>query len=376
MKSLSSFSLAISIAILGFGSGISLSAQQSSPPGEVIPVGPGYLTRGYKTIVNGQVVQTTDGQVWEMDNSPTPADPAMPPSSTPSPAKSDWPEVVIVRQGIVTDPDTMRPVNHLPANIELIPLGLRRLPDSGEMMQYFRVRSKESTAPTESAAPGTSISAPSVAEIVAEANPKTGPEKTATESSSENASGGWFDFLFGSDDTELAKNELEIDLTQPLTQEEVMALRNDPEFQRLIREKYRDNRNFSTPSRRGTGGRGRANKLPQKITVESFDAENWEQTIEFSGPTPPTPNVSIGKLVSVNPDRKIAVCWLRTRYLRPLQPMVTRNYELEITGVLIPSGTQDGRSAGFWIAEGKPRRGDEVIFPGPEYEKWVQPWLD
>jgi len=356
----------------------SVRAQSGNPASEeLIQVGPGFLTKGYKTIINGQVVQTTDGRVVQPI---PPAAPTGEPPATPSllnAQRADWPELVAIEGGIVVDPRSGAPVNNLPPEAELIPVGLRQVEGKEAMIQIFRVKAATPSAPA--TAPGAldpeEIVAPSITDIAAQANAPS-PDEESVEPEEE--SGGFFDFLFGDgDEPELDENQLEIDLSQPLTEEEVMALKNDPAFQRYAHGAIDSSRHYAVSSRRGAGVRSRKPKLPQKITVEKFNAEEWKEQAEWTpGPTPPTPNIAIGKLVSVDSRREIAVCWLQTRYLQPLQPMVTRNYEMDVTGVLMPSGQQDGRSVGFWIAEGQPAPGDEVIFPGPDYEELVSPWLD
>lgn len=350
-------------------------------------MGPGYITRGYKTIVNGQVVQTTDGQVVQPQAvSPTPA-PAAPPSSPPV---GDWPQVVTIIEGVVVDPNTGQEVTNLPAEVELIPLGLRKIKSdliaggdvttSETMAPYFRVLAKNAPAPQpENAHPASmeSEAGPDFSGLIAsaESEESSGDESAepAEEPTTKAEGGGFFDFLFGGSDSEpepkVEDGKRVIDLEGPLTDEEIAMVQNDPQFQNFLREKSNTSRNFYASKGRG-GARNATPELPQKLIVEEFVPEDWD----VEGPTPPTPNIAIGKLVSVNAERQIAVCWLQTRYLRPNTPMVTRNYEMQTTGVIIPSGEQDGRSAGFWIAEGQPMPGDEVIVPGPEYASMVQRW--
>lgn len=364
-----------------------LCAQQDQPkstqPEEVVPVGPGYITRGYKTIVNGQVVQTTDGQVVQTEAAPPP--PSQTPQTTPT---GDWPQVVTIIDGQVVDPETREPVTNLPAEVELIPLGLRKVQtdviaggetnSSASVAPFFRVvakNAKPSSPPANNQHPASMgpEGGPDFTELIesAESSEDESPPEPKTEETEEE-SGGFFDFLFGEEEPEPEEGKRVIDLEGPLTQEEMAMLQNDPQFQDYLEKRSSTSRHFYSSKGRGGGGRNTTPELPKRIIVEEFKPEEWE----VEGPTPPTPNIAIGKLVSVDLKREIAVCWLQTRYLRPDRVMITRNYELETTGIIIPSGEQDGRSAGFWIAQGNPMPGDEVIVPGPDYAPMVERWQE
>jgi len=368
------------MALLVFAGSAMLPAQeqpQSSKPEEVIPLGPGYITKGYKTIVNGQVVKTTDGQEFAAPTMPAPNAPAAPTSSDAM--------VVTIIEGAVVDPQTLQPVTNLPAEVDLIPLGLRKLnTESGETLApFFRVVDKN--APAQPVKPASQHpasmgpeGAPDFSALIesAEKDGDAEPSNEVAESVAETEpeeleedSGGFFDFLFGEDEPEEGDRVVELD--KPLTSEEMAALQNNEEFQDYLRKSSNTSRNFYSSKGRG-GARNAPPKPPTEITIEEFDPEEWE----VEGPTPPTPNIAIGKLVSVSADREIAVCWLQTRYLRPDRPMITRNYEMQMTGVLLPSGEQAGRAAGFWIADGAPNPGDEVIVPGPDYAMVVAPWIN
>ncbi len=350
-------------------------------------IGPGYLTKGYKTIVNGQVVQTTDGRTYEVPDTSVTASNAPATSTAPPPPRGNWPEVVTIIDGDIVDPETKQSVTNLPSEIELIPIGLRKI-STGEgqaetMVPFFRVKVKAGASMPAQQAPATNRHPASIAPEGPDfsgllAAQEAADETTEAEAPTDNAkteekkSGGLFDFLFGSEEEEeVGENEVVIDLNKPLTAAEMEALKQSPEFQRYLQQEAESNtRNFYSSKNRGK--RISAPKPPEKIVVEKFNPEDWVE----EAPINPTPNMSIGKLVSVDMDREIAVCWLQTRYIRANMPMVTRNYELETTGVLLPSGEQDGRSAGFWVAQGKPNPGDEVIVPGPDYLSLVEPWLE
>ncbi|WP_309386296.1 hypothetical protein [Cerasicoccus frondis] len=368
---------------------VSLQAQAADEPQpeEVILVGPGYITKGYKMIVNGQVVQTTDGRTYDTpDTNPQPGTQPPPPAQPPLAPQGNWPEVVTVINGQIVDPDTQTPVNNLPPEIELIPLGLRKITtpvtredgQSGHTettVPFFRVKVKSPEA----------LPAPPNNTHPASMEPEAGPdfsgllaaqEETDTAESEEadkDEGGGLFDFLFKKTeaDEEAKSDELVIDLNKPLTQAEMEALQQSPEFQQYLSKQSKSNtRNFYSSKSRGRSVS--TPKPPQKVVIENFNPEDWVE----EAPVNPTPNMAIGKLVSVDLNREIAVCWLQTRYIRANLPMVTRNHELETTSVLMPSGQQDGRAAGFWIAEGKPNPGDEVIVPGPDYQGLIEPWVD
>ncbi len=386
------------LALLVFSSAPGLPAQQQQPvstqPEEIIPVGPGYITKGYKTIVNGQVVQTTDGVVQDrsmIGNASNQAQPIPPQPTPPKPASAgdDTALVVTIIDGVVVDPETRKPVENLPPEVELIPLGLRKIQtdvingdqvsSSKTLLPFFKVVAKGG-APAPAAAP----TPPPSNQHPASMSPEGGPDFTTLIAASESPEpdtppeaepkedqgGGFFDFLFGPSEEEPADGKIVLNLDGPLSNEEMAALQQTPEFQEYLRKQLNRSRNFYSSKGRGVSSRNEPPKLPTKIKVEQFNPEEWE----VEGPTPPTPNMAIGKLVSVSAERQIAVCWLQTRYLRPNSPMITRNYEMETTGVLVPSGQQEGRSAGFWIAEGNPKPGDEVIVPGPNYAALVSPW--
>ncbi|GHB89991.1 hypothetical protein [Cerasicoccus arenae] len=372
-------SIILSTCLLTMLSTVLLNAQGEPRPEEVTPVGPGYITKGYKTMVNGQVVQTTDGRNFELNTIPAPTSaPASPPPS--SAPVGNWPQVVTIIDGVVVDPDTKQPVTNLPPEIELIPLGLRKtstdiigpegeVTTSESVAPFFRVIAKNPPAtpapPVTIPVGGPDFSSLMASQETADAEPEITEEASPEEKDS---GGGFFDFLFGSDEPEEGK--VVIDLERPLSEAEVAALQNDPKFQDFLRKRSNTTRNFYSSKGRSVS-RNETPAPPRTITIEEFKPEEWVE----EGPTPPTPNIAIGKLVSVDEQRQIAVCWLQTRYIHANRPMVTRNYELQTTGVLLPSGEQDGRSAGFWIAQGSPSPGDEVIVPGPAYENLVSPWM-
>ncbi|MEO0794464.1 MAG: hypothetical protein AAFX93_04860 [Verrucomicrobiota bacterium] len=366
-----------------------LNAQESTNPEEVVPVGPGYITKGYKTIINGEVVQTTDGQVVAPSIfGPDPSEatqPATPQSSAP---RGNWPEIVTMVDGVLVNPENLAPVNNLPSEVELVPLGFRKLENQdGQLAPFFRVEAKNVPQPESKP-----VMAPSIFDVVDaygterktvvinedgvvdESDLEDSQSEELAAEEEEESSGGLFDFLFGSseEEPELDPSEVTIDLNKPLTEEEVAMLQQTPEFRQYLQDRFGSNRNFAFSSKGRGGGRNSKPELPNKITIQKFDIAKWEEEL----PPPPTPNMSIGKLVSVDPVRGIAVCWLQTRYIRADRPMITRNYEMQTTGVLLPSGEQEGRSAGFWIADGNPRLGDEVIVPGPEYENFVEPYYE
>ncbi|WP_269536982.1 hypothetical protein [Cerasicoccus fimbriatus] len=359
-------------------------ANDEPRPEEVIPIGPGYLTKGYKTMINGQVVETTDGRTYSVEGvngHEVPMTPKAQPAKPVAP-QGNWPAVVTIVDGVIVDPETMQEVSNLPAEIELIPMGLKKIStNQGETTApMFRIQVKNA-APVQPAPSNQHPASmgPDFSGLLAaqeEAEPTEAETEAAEETEEADSGGGLLDFLFGSSEPqeeELEEDEMIIDLSKPLTQAEMEALKNNPEFQQYLQKQSGDrSRNFYSSKGRGKRSSTNTTKPPSKIVVEKFNPEEWEQEASIS----PTPNIAIGKLVSVDTDREIAVCWLQTRYIRANMPMVTRNYELQTTGVLLPAGEQDGRAAGFWIAQGNPAPGDEVIVPGPDYQGLIQPWVE
>lgn len=105
----------------------------------------------------------------------------------------------------------------------------------------------------------------------------------------------------------------------------------------------------------------------------SAPAEN-PGTAAQSGPLPagallPSHNLRVGRIVSVDPARQLAVIELFTdappTALTDGAPLVSRTADLRETARLTASRYLQGRTLGAWINSGQASPGDEVVFPAP-----------
>lgn len=77
----------------------------------------------------------------------------------------------------------------------------------------------------------------------------------------------------------------------------------------------------------------------------------------------PSPNLVLGRIVSVNQSGQTAVAWMQSRFISLERPVVTRNHELNITARLAPSPYRNGLAYGLEVLDGLPSIGDEVVLP-------------
>lgn len=93
-----------------------------------------------------------------------------------------------------------------------------------------------------------------------------------------------------------------------------------------------------------------------------------------SGPLPagallPSHNLRVGRIVSIDASRQLAVIELFTdappTALTDGVPLVSRTNGLRETARLTASRYVQGRTLGAWIDSGQPSPGDEVVFPAP-----------
>ena len=88
---------------------------------------------------------------------------------------------------------------------------------------------------------------------------------------------------------------------------------------------------------------------------------------------PPSRNVRIGQIVSLDEDGRFGVVWLDSRYLAfyGRELVLSRADDLTITGAFQLTPQRNGKSVGMLRLTGEPKRGDEIILPGPQYTDYV-----
>ncbi|MDP0497052.1 MAG: hypothetical protein Q7Q73_12690 [Verrucomicrobiota bacterium JB024] len=88
---------------------------------------------------------------------------------------------------------------------------------------------------------------------------------------------------------------------------------------------------------------------------------------------PPSRNVRIGQIVSLDEDDRFGVVWLDSRYLAfyGRELVLSRADDLTVTGAFQLTPQRNGKSVGMLRLTGTPRRGDEIILPGPQYTDYV-----
>ncbi|WOO42217.1 hypothetical protein [Rubellicoccus peritrichatus] len=128
--------------------------------------------------------------------------------------------------------------------------------------------------------------------------------------------------------------------------------------------------NFFNPQRDANSSGNRYGKRRGKRIQNEQEAETVELPVyePFIIPDEPvfissSPNLTVGRIVSINPVESIAVAWMESRFITLERDVVTRNHELETTGVLSPTNFRNGRAYGLKIMGGAPSVGDEVILP-------------
>ncbi len=95
--------------------------------------------------------------------------------------------------------------------------------------------------------------------------------------------------------------------------------------------------------------------------------------IPYPNLSPVTRSPRLGELVSINPQDKIAVMWLDSRYLAFYgdEVLISRRADLEITGVFAVTQTRDSKALGLELLYGEPTPGEEIIMPGPAYQQYI-----
>jgi hypothetical protein len=88
---------------------------------------------------------------------------------------------------------------------------------------------------------------------------------------------------------------------------------------------------------------------------------------------PPSRNVRIGQIVSLDEDGRFGVVWLDSRYLAfyGRELVLSRADDLTVTGAFQLTPQRNGKSVGMLRLTGSPRRGDEIVLPGPQYTDYV-----
>ncbi|QYY35585.1 hypothetical protein [Ruficoccus sp. ZRK36] len=103
-----------------------------------------------------------------------------------------------------------------------------------------------------------------------------------------------------------------------------------------------------------------------------------EETIPVPDLSPASRNMRIGELVTIDNDRSLGVVWLESRYLAfyGRELVLSRADDLSVTGVLQLTTLRNGKAVGLKRLTGTPRRGDEIILPGPQYTDYINELYD
>lgn len=110
-------------------------------------------------------------------------------------------------------------------------------------------------------------------------------------------------------------------------------------------------------------GKRRGTRIREEKATETVEAPVYEPLVMPEEPVfvGASPNIVVGRIVSVNPAEGIAVVWMESRFINLERDVVTRNHELKVTGVLSPTTFRNGRAYGLQIVEGVPNKGEEVV---------------
>lgn len=76
-----------------------------------------------------------------------------------------------------------------------------------------------------------------------------------------------------------------------------------------------------------------------------------------------SPNIIVGRIVSVNLYEKFVVAWMQSRFIELNREVITRNHELETTALLQPTPFRNSLAYGLEIISGVPKVGDELVLP-------------
>lgn len=99
--------------------------------------------------------------------------------------------------------------------------------------------------------------------------------------------------------------------------------------------------------------------LGQKESDDDHDSDDEQ----FSPIQTASPNLIIGEIVHVDPERQFAVAWLMSAEIKPAQTLRSRDGSLNETARLNPGGYRDGRAVVLETIEGAPNIGDIVDIP-------------
>jgi hypothetical protein len=86
----------------------------------------------------------------------------------------------------------------------------------------------------------------------------------------------------------------------------------------------------------------------------------------------PSPVVTVGKIVDVDPQRSFCVAWLPTRRLWLQGTYITRGGDLRPTAVLTASGHKAARAQALELVWGSVNVGDSLCLPDAALTQWVE----
>ncbi len=98
-----------------------------------------------------------------------------------------------------------------------------------------------------------------------------------------------------------------------------------------------------------------------------------EEPMPFPDLSPASRNLRLGELVTMDEEGDFGVVWLDSRYLAFFgdELVLSRDADLNVTGAMQLTTLRNGKAVGLQRLTGEPKRGDEIILPGPQYTDTV-----
>lgn len=138
----------------------------------------------------------------------------------------------------------------------------------------------------------------------------------------------------------------------------------------IIEEAKGSKNTFYRSSRHRTKGstfrRVRKQRIQETAETPQIPAEAFEEQNVLDNYS-----LKIGEIVSVNEKYDFAVAYLETRFLALNDIVISRDHELQITGIFRPNQNKRGRATGLDILYGKPTIGQTLVSPNERLKKEI-----